>query len=160
MKFSNSISSVDRVYREFACWAARRAAQIAKCKSDDPIVLMVEKYMQGEIDFDELVAAREVANARTSGAIGAAGIIGTRVRGVSAGKVNVLNLISPVTAAHLAASSCADDSARMAAESAIKYGALTARSANRWSAVSSEGKERALLETELQGRLEAFVKIS
>lgn len=150
----DAISAEDRIYREFACWAARRAAKMAKCKSDYSIVLVVEQYLRGEADFDEVIAARKVENAQTVGAIGAAGVIGSRVRG--AGGVKVLNLISPALAARLAASGCADDSARQAADSALKYGALTARNANRWSAASSEGKERAFLEAELRNRLESL----
>ena len=150
--FADSISAADRTYREFACWAARRAAKIAKVGSDYPILLVVEKYLRGEIEFDEVLAARKNCDGG-AGAIGAAarrvGVIGR----LDAGK-KVLYLISPSAAAHLTAFSCADDSAKQAAERAIQYGALTARNANRWSAVSSEGKERAFLEAELQNRLE------
>lgn len=146
----SAISAEDRIYREFACWAARRAARISKCKSNYPIVLVVEQYLRGEVGFDEVIAARKIDNAQTVGAIGAAGL---RSR---AGGVKVLNLISPALAAHLAASGCAADSARQAADSAIKYGALTARNANRWSVASSEGKEKTFLEAELRNRLESL----
>lgn len=153
-----TISTEDRICREFACWAARRAAKIAKCRTDFPIVLAVEQYLRGEIGFDEVRALRKGTNARTTGAIAGAGVIGSRVRGARARKIIVLHLISPALAANLSASSCADDSAQQAAESAIKYAALTARNANRWSAVSSEGKEKAYLEAELQNRLKTFCR--
>lgn len=154
--FASSISVYDRIYREFACWAARRAARIAKCRSDYAILLAVEKYLLGEIGFDEVKSVREVDDGG-AGAIGAAARRVRVSRSREAGK-KALYLISPSAAAHLTAFSCADDSAKQAAERAIQYGALTARNANRWSAVSSEGKERSFLESELQNRLESLCR--
>ena len=151
-----TISASDRIYREFTCWVARRSAKIAGLKTDFEIVLVVEQYLRGSIDLEEVKAARAVAIAGTVGAIGAAATIGTRVRGARAASVKVLYLISPSAAAHLAASCCADDSARQAADRAIQYGALTARNANKWNR-SAEGQEREILKAELKSRLEKVV---
>lgn len=152
----DAISTEDRICREFACWAARRAAKVAGLHSDFQIVSVVEQYLRGELDFDEVIAARKIDTANIVGAIASAGRR-VRVSGSCNGAGSkVLNQISSGAAAHLVASCCAADSARQAADDAIKYGALTARNANRWGAVLSEGKEKTFLEAELRNRLESL----
>lgn len=134
-----TISDEDRIYREFACWVARRAARLSKCRSDYPIVLVVEKYLKGEITFDEVIKAREAAHA---------GALGASVVGISRGV--------PSAAAEIAASCCAEDSAKKAAEDAIQFGALTATLATSKYNRSAGINARKLLEEELSNRLKAF----
>jgi hypothetical protein len=63
---------IDHCYRAFACWAARRAAGTGRRPGSWQVVVVVERYLQGDIDFEEVRASR----ARATGGVTGAGVCG------------------------------------------------------------------------------------
>ncbi len=99
-----AISAVDRTYREFACWAARRGWEHAKCRPCEDVVLAMERSLRGELAFSEAcrLGREHLAGMSDSAAIGLAG-------GYSA------------AAAQLAALHVADDSPENSVASVIRW---------------------------------------
>ncbi len=64
-----SQASADLIYREFSCWTAHRASRIARSPSVTNVVLVVERYLRGEVDFEEVRSAREFASGGAHGAL-------------------------------------------------------------------------------------------
>jgi hypothetical protein len=108
MKNSRSGETIDRMYRGFACWAARRAWSIAGCCPCDHVVLAVERYLRNETDFAAVRAAREEASSGVAGA----------------GQCGAPRCI-PAALAQIAAWHTSDDSAEQAARSVIHHTAQT-----------------------------------
>jgi hypothetical protein len=156
-----ALSAADRTYREFACWAARRGWEHAKCRPCEDVVLAVERYLRGELAFADVrrLGQERLAEMSDSAAIGLAG-------GHSS------------AAAQLAAIHVADASAERSATSVIEWVARAAGLGaveDHWErrhvtgerpgpalrrlrgndrlAGSAQATESALLEAELQGRL-------
>ena len=109
MKYTDNGAAIERAYRGFAWWAARRAWEIAGCRPCEQLVLAVEAYLRGETDFSSVRAARQ----KFSGGVAGAGIIG-------------MPRAIPSAAAQLAAWHSADDSAEVAARAVIRYTASVA----------------------------------
>jgi hypothetical protein len=63
---------IDHCYRAFACWAARRAEGTRAKTGGWQVVAVVERYLRGEIEFEEVRAAR----ARATGGVTGAGVCG------------------------------------------------------------------------------------
>ena len=63
-----SQTNAERIYREFSCWAARRASRIARSSSVANAILVVERYLRGEVAFEEVRSARERASEGDQGA--------------------------------------------------------------------------------------------
>lgn len=101
--------SVEHIYREFACWAARRAYRIVSCCPCENVLLAVERFLDGQIDFGKVRAVREA----NSGGVSGAGVCGVP-RGI------------PSAAVQIAAWQTANDSAEMSARQVIHSVALAA----------------------------------
>lgn len=101
--------TIDRMYRGFACWAARRAWSIAGCRPCERVVLTVERHLRGETDFAAVRAARDAA---------AGGVAGAGICGVPR---CILGALAQIAAWHTS-----DDSAEQAARSVIHHTAQTA----------------------------------
>jgi hypothetical protein len=101
--------AIEQTYRKFACWAARRAWELAGCKPCENVVLAVEAYLRNEIDLASMRAARDAA---------AGGVAGAGVVGIPRGM--------PSAAAQVAAWHTADDSAKGASSQVIHHTAVCA----------------------------------
>jgi hypothetical protein len=105
----NGESDLELRYREFACWAARRAWQHAGSSGSEEVVLAVEQYLGGEKTFAEI---KGLQKERASGIAGAGCIGGPRCM--------------PSALAQIAGWHTADDNARVAANSVMHHAVLTA----------------------------------
>lgn len=100
---------IDHCYRAFACWAARRAGGTATRPGAWQVVVVVERYLRGEVEFEEVRAAR----ARASGGVSGAGVCG-------------LPSYVPGAAIQIADFHTANESAREAARLAMEFAARAA----------------------------------
>lgn len=105
----NSESDLELRYREFACWAARRAWQHAGIRGSEEVVLAVEQYLSGEKTFAEVKGLQKER---------ASGIAGAGCCGVPR--------CMPSALAQIADWHTADDNARVATSSVMHHAVLAA----------------------------------
>lgn len=96
-------------YRAYACWAAHRGWEHAGCRACEEVLLAVEQYLKGEKTFAEMKALHE----QHGGGAAGAGICGVP-RGI------------PTAYAQIGAWHTADDDARAAAFSVMRFTASAA----------------------------------
>ena len=65
-------AGIDYCYRVFACWVARRAQGTKRPPGAAFVVVTVERYLRGEIEFEEVRAVR----ARSPGGMSGAAVCG------------------------------------------------------------------------------------
>jgi len=104
-----NISTKDRAYRVFACWAVRRAWELTPSEPWKEVVLKVESFLRGEVALSTI---RRMQKSR----LNAAAAVWTC--GISRG--------SPTAAVQLAALATAGTTGDKAAEIAIEWLALAA----------------------------------
>ena len=161
-----SLTRADRIYREFSCWAARRASRIARCPSVTNVVFVVERYLRGEVDFEEVRSARELA----SGGVQGAGTIGAP-RAMPGAVAQIAAWHTTNESAELAAGLVIHHAARAAGFAALQQAVdkvLNAEeSASSWRnlyvwhrepqiEVAATAIEKAILKGELRRRLSVF----